>query len=303
MATAAATIIYGYLHNKWTGNPVNSLTDLLYPPKGQKKPDGTAERENPGFYATDIYNMITSPIKTIEGKAAPILHIISELATNSDYKGNMIFDRTGSAAQEAEQIGKYLLTQHLTPISIHNITEGWAQAKTPGDKASAVLLGLVQRNASTYATSSAAENLAHQLSEQHHSAMTPEQAAQSDTHEGWVQSLEQTHNDPDTLTAMKAAIKAGTLSRAEGEELLRDAAQGKKYPGLAGVPLHSSLGGADLTKIFNAASDEERGQMMPMLKYRISKINPKTTAGLADWIALKHTIDAWKNSQPQTQNH
>jgi hypothetical protein len=297
-ATALATVTYGYLHNKMTGNSVNSLTDLLYPPNGQKKPDGTPKRENPGFYATDVYDMLTSPIKTIEGKAAPILHIMSELATNSDYKGNMIFNRTGSAAQEAEDIGKYLLTQHLTPISVHNIMESWSQAKTPEAKANAILMGLVQRNASTYATSSAAENLAHTLSEQHRSTLTPDEATRSDTHEGWIQSLEQTKNDPDTIKEMKAAIKAGTLSKAEGEELLRDAAQDKKYPGLAGVPLRSSLGGSDLTKIFNAASDDERRQMLPMLKYRISKVNPKAAADLADWITLKHKIDAWKNSQP-----
>jgi hypothetical protein len=294
IASAIATAMYGALGTYVaTGHGPKSTTDLLFPPSGRKKPDGTPERSNPGFYATDIYEMLTSPLRTIGAKASPVMHILSDLATNRDYKGNMVVNPHDNVAQQAEQLGRYLLDQHLTPISVHNIVSNWSTAETPEEKAVAIVRGLFSRVASTAATSSSAENLAHELMQQHRESMTPEASATFDQRESWIRSLEQSPNDPATLADMRSAIKAGTISMDQGQEILRDAKMAKQFPGASGIPLRHSLTADDLLKVWNAAHSDERQQMLKPFEARFKQIDPDKAQDMKDWVTLAHTVRAF----------
>ena len=111
---AATTMMIGAAMNyMFTGQVPQSAIDYFYPKTGQTDKNGNAERVSLPTYAKDVFAFSHNPVQTIGNKLSPGLGIGKQLATNSDYFGNMIRNPQDSAGTQAKQVGTYLAKNTL----------------------------------------------------------------------------------------------------------------------------------------------------------------------------------------------
>ena len=103
----------------FTGKGPTDKLDYFYPPTGKTDKNGNKERVSLPSYTKDMFSLANNPGQTVINKAAPGLNIGASIATNKDFKGDMIRNTTGqdSLATQAGQIGNYLKT-NAQPFSI-----------------------------------------------------------------------------------------------------------------------------------------------------------------------------------------
>lgn len=131
IAAAYTGAIYQYLH---TGKMPQSLSEAIYPKNGQNDQNGNPVRVRLPGYATDLLNLVTNPSKEVAPNA-PFLKAIQELATNKDWKGDLIHNPADSPLTQAGQVGKNIAGR-LVPIAAQN------QTKANGiNKLEALLMG------------------------------------------------------------------------------------------------------------------------------------------------------------------
>ena len=118
IAGAYTGAVYQYLH---TGKMPQSLSEAFYPKNGQQDANGNDVRVRLPGYTTDLFNLVTNPVKEVEPNA-PLLKTITELRSNSDWKGDQIYNPQDAPLKQAEQVGKNI-GGRLVPIAAQNQTK------------------------------------------------------------------------------------------------------------------------------------------------------------------------------------
>jgi hypothetical protein len=280
LTSLAAAVAYGTIRSYLTtGKAPQSTVDAMFPKTGEKDKQGHDLRENPGFYSNDIYDWATNPSGTFAGKLSPVMHIAGELWMNRDFQGHQIINPQDPLATRAMQLDNYLALQHEVPISIRNAIRQFQEAP---DKLTgvfnAIVLGSTMRQAPMRLSESPMEKMLQQIDAGKRPTMSPED----------VQHQQQTD---DFVNQFKAATQTGQNGRIAWngsgdqhriaqdmarngytEEQIDNAAGRAIHPGAAEIPYNDSLTPTDLSKLWTAASPDERKEMLPGLQRRISHI-------------------------------
>lgn len=111
--------IYHYLH---TGQAPKTLKDYFEPENGVIDKFGNHVRIRLPTYMRDVTGYAQDPLGTLMHKTSPGINIVSELATNRDYYGDLIRNPDDPISKQLEQSGQYVLSQ-LEPFSIQNLTK------------------------------------------------------------------------------------------------------------------------------------------------------------------------------------
>jgi len=305
LTTAGAIGLLGavktYLH---TGHGPQQLVDYIYPSTGRKDDQGRDIRDHGVSYLGDMYGFLTSPLSTLESKAGPFPRLAGQVWSNKDSEGRQIVNSDDSLHDKAMEVGRYI-GSIFTPISIANSEKvaNSPEYKNAGpwkqfDEAADAFYG--ERPAPMQYSMSDAEQLAERLENERRGTMTPEQGQLADQKAQWRRAIMENPSDQDTLNRVMDAVHNYKLSQTDANSLYKEAAQAKQFPGIAGIPLHSDLQAGDLRKIWDAASDEERAQMLPTLNYRLRKISARTAKNFDQWIELARTVGAFQQNHPQT---
>lgn len=126
---------YQYLH---TGKTPSSLKDYFYPQNGLTNSNGDPVRVSLPSYMKDVYSWGTSPSTTIINKASPLLSLVSSLATNKDYYGDMIRNPNDPVSKQLEQIGSYA-AQQFVPFSLETEQKENTEGASTEEKAESFL--------------------------------------------------------------------------------------------------------------------------------------------------------------------
>lgn len=138
--------IYQYLH---TGKPPQELKDYFLPKNGQKDSAGNDVRVTLPGYTRDLLSYTHDPVQTVINKLAPAFNPVTELYNNQDYFKIMIRNPNDPAAQQAADVGSYLLSK-LLPLSVNNFLNSMSLDKKTSTLANKVEPFLGINNAPKY---------------------------------------------------------------------------------------------------------------------------------------------------------
>jgi hypothetical protein len=294
LSSAMAAVAYGTIKSYLaTGQTPQSTKDVLFPKTGKQDQNGHDVRENPGFYETDLYNWATNPSQTLTDKLSPIMHILGDLGMNKDYQGHEIRNPQDSIGQQIEQVGKYLGTQHLESISVHNIMAKLSRATNPEEMISSVVGGLFNRQAPISVSESPLEKMEQQIEVEKRGAITPEMVDQSKQTGNFVNQFRAlTQTDPASGRVTwngkggQYQIAHAMAQAGYSQEQIENVAGRALHSGASGIPFDDSLTPADLSRLWTVASPDERQQILPGLQRRISRVKVSAIP--------KATADAWR---------
>ena len=111
--------VYQYLH---TGQKPSELKDYFYPKNGLTDKNGNPDRSSLPTYMKDVYAYSTDPLGTVAHKESPLASLITELATNRNYYGDMVRNPDDPKSKQLQQIGLEALNQFL-PFTVQNLNK------------------------------------------------------------------------------------------------------------------------------------------------------------------------------------
>ena len=119
-----------------TGQAPKEMMDYFFPKSGQQTADGRDIRLSVPGYMKDMFSYAKNPVQTLLNKMSPELQAASEAIQNKDYYGTMIVNPDDPKATQAEQMGKFLLS-NFEPFSIQSFLKVQATATTESKATSA----------------------------------------------------------------------------------------------------------------------------------------------------------------------
>lgn len=106
--------MWQYLH---TGKGPQEVKDYFFPKSGRYNKDGTPERVSMPTDVKDIYQYAHEPVKTLEGKASPIMQVTSQLLHNKDFLDRPISNSDDDWFTAVKREAHFLALQPV-PISL-----------------------------------------------------------------------------------------------------------------------------------------------------------------------------------------
>jgi hypothetical protein len=283
-----------YLH---TGHGPQSLTDYVYPPKGQKDSQGRDIREHGVSYLGDMFGFIDHPIASLEAKAGPVPRLISQIGQNKNEGGQQIVDPEATLHDKAMQIAKYV-GQTFEPIALGNalkVRESPEYKQAPWysklDKMADAFYG--ERSASVQYSESSAEQLARHMMQ----SDRPVTAAQS-AHEQLIDEFSNRYRQQDTsvLADIAKAMQSGQLTSQDRNEIRQRAKEPADWTHL----LKRGLDDSQLMQVFGAMTPEEQSANAGAVYKRIVK-SKLTGQSRRDALTTLENAMMAKQGQPQTQ--
>jgi len=116
-----------------TGQGPAQIKDLFFPKTGRKNDDDSDERLQLPNYWVDHYKLSTEPAQTAENKIHPLWKMLWEVGHNKDYFGTRIRDPEAPALEQAQEVGKYLVSKFV-PITFANMQKGQQRHETPAQQ-------------------------------------------------------------------------------------------------------------------------------------------------------------------------
>jgi hypothetical protein len=289
VASLAMAAMYGTMKSYLTtGQAPQSTVDVMFPPTGKKDQQGRDVRENPGFYSNDIYDLLTNPAGTIAGKASPIMHILGDLGMNKDYTGHQIRNPNDSYPQQAEQIGKYLASQHLEPISIRNIMAKWSRATDDIGRAKAVVGGLFSRQAPVRLSESSAQNALSDYLRDKYAAL-PENTLR----ENILADLRSTPpGQPLNNAKLLDALHKGDITSAQATDLYKEAAIKPTFQNEIKKVDDPTV----MQNIWDKADDAEKSQIQAAVRLKFA--HAENAAEKKKWLPMLQMVGNADQQQP-----
>jgi hypothetical protein len=250
--TAGMSAIYQYLK---TGKGPGELKDYFFPKNGELDEQGRAQRSSLPTYVKDIYHYGTHPVKTLEGKVAPIWSLVAEMIHNRDFYGVEIRNADDPLFQQLGELAAHV-GKSAAPIGVRNLQREKKLGSSFATQAEQ-MVGISP--APTDLNQSPAERMAREYS----AARTPDEprtkasAERRDLRQSLARALRQKKPIPADVLA---ARKAGTLTRRDMAEALRESR------GSALVNSFTHLGIEEALRVFRAATPEEKTTLRAALK-------------------------------------
>jgi hypothetical protein len=256
---AAMGAIYQYLA---TGKGPEEPKDYYFPKTGQLDEAGRPQRMSLPLYVKDIYHYLTSPGKTLAGKASPLVSLMAEMIRNEDFYGAKIRNEDDPLVKQLHDEAMHV-ARTAVPLSVRNL-EREAGLDAPVLQRAEQFAGITPAPADLERTP--AELLAHELAGAHVPAgsRTSEQVERTRLKSELARSLRLKRGIPAEVTA---ARKAGDLTAKD----IREAAAESKQAPLARAFSH--LGVEDAIKVYRAGNIPERKALRaPLVKKARSAI-------------------------------
>ena len=258
--TAIVGAIATYL---FTGHGPQQLIDYIFPPTGEKDPDGSEHRIQFPTYMKDVLSFYKHPGQTITNKASPIISSMLQMYQNRDYYGNQIRNADDPLVAQAQQTAEYLLKQFI-PFAARGAMEQRQRGESLGTQA-ASFFGITP--APKGLTESRMESYIHeQRAGMQMPPRTPDEAAKHDAKAQVKQLLEQGQALPDELKKKVAPKviaeirKKVRTNRLDGE--------------IKSLSFTKAMHAADM------ATDEEWAVIKPILVKRYESERKKLASGL-----------------------
>lgn len=193
--------------------------DLFAFRDGSKDQDGNANRHFiPGYIMRDVYGWSHHPVTTFKNKLSPVITFLIRLSENQDYFGNQLYNPDDSFGQKTKQVGKAVLKETATPLTIQNLLE----AKSRGSKGS----GEVLRNSfgitpakKEFQRSAAQNKMAEYLAMRGRPILTPERQAESQIRHDAFQGRRDKTVSRDSIIRLE---RAGELTKPQEKSLLNN---------------------------------------------------------------------------------
>ena len=251
--TAAMSAIYQYLH---TGKVPSELKDYFFPQNGELDEKGRPQRSSLPTYIKDIYHYSTHPLKTLEGKVAPIWSTVAEMIHNKDFYGVAIRNEDDPLVQQLGELAKHAASTAM-PIGVRNYQR---EAKLGSSTATRVEQFVGVSPAPVDLDQSRAERMAREYS----AARTPDEPRtaiskeRGDLRQSLARALRQGKPIPADVLA---ARQAGTLTRRDMATALRQSRESSL------VNSFTHLGIQEAMRVYLAASAKEKDELRgPLLK-------------------------------------
>jgi hypothetical protein len=183
-----------------TGHGPETNQDYFEPRTGRKDPEGNEERMSLPSYMKDVLSVMRHPIRTVGHKVHPLLSYIADMLQNKDYWDNQIRNPHDPLVVQLKQVAEYTAEQ-FQPIGFRNLQEQRRRLQT-GGRAALPFIGITPANRE--AVRSPAQNRMHEMLSGRGGSATPEQAQQRASE----------HD-------VEAAVRAGTMTRAQAADSLR----------------------------------------------------------------------------------
>jgi broad specificity phosphatase PhoE len=237
-----------------TGKWPDELEDFFFPKNGEVDEHGRPQRVSLPTYVKDIFHYATEPLKTLEGKIAPIWTAFSEMIHNQDFYRTEIRNPDDPLVKQLTDLTK-AAGEQFVPIGVRNFERESELGASPSSRAeqfvgispapAALNVGPGERLARDIAAANAGGE-----------ARTPEQAERRDLRQKLSRSLQAGKGVPqDVLDARRQ----GKLSKRDVEEAIRASRQ------TALQQEFSRLGVDDAFRVYAKANADERKQVRPML--------------------------------------
>ena len=254
-------IINGAVSWLLSGEPPTELMDFIMPRDGGFTEDGRPSRiVLPTYIAKDIYSYFTHPKATLKAKAAPVITIISDLATNKDWQGQKIYGRGGAGT------GRYLLSA-VTPYAIQGLQKNIERGASPW-KTALPFLGIMP--AGRRAGMTKAEKILTDYQDENRPAVrrvsTEHSRARADIYRA-VRAGDQKK----TQQLASEAVRKGTMTPPDVGQALQRAREGPLENGLQDSRLPVSVA----LEIYDAATPAERKAIEHTLRTKIQNALPK----------------------------
>jgi hypothetical protein len=248
---AMMSATYQYLK---TGKGPDELEDYFFPKNGEHDEQGRAQRVSWPTYVKDVYHYGTQPLKTIEGKVAPIWSMFAEMIHNKDFYGTEIRNADDPLVKQLGELAAHAAKQTI-PIGVRNYQRETKLGASNATRAEQ-FVGITP--APTGLNQTPAERLAHELSSGHapDEARTAENAERRELRQSLTRSL---HSGKGVPKEVIEARQQGKLSKRDIEDAFRAARETQMQQAF------THLGVDDAIKVYGVAGAVEKKQILPML--------------------------------------
>jgi hypothetical protein len=274
-------------------NP-ESLKDLIFPQDGGYDERGHETRVSFPDYAKDEYAWMNHPWDTLTNKLHPLPSFLIKLILNRDYWGTKMYNPDDDKMEQVGQLGRYILNNELKPLSWNNLAKvAQREGKSTLDYiASPSSIGKTVQSQLGFGATPAwmaltkAQRLLadYQRERQSVGGRDIEEAQRTTSRQAILRAI---RTGQDTQPIIDNAMRQGLVT---GKDVARLRKQAPLTP-LQSEMSRDTLNPAQVLRIWEAATPEERKEIEWYAKRRLARAAVRPSAVWSDWArdaALKY---------------
>jgi hypothetical protein len=246
-----------------TGKNPESVKDLVFPRDGGYDERGHETRVSAPDYAKEEWNWMNQPADTALNKAHPFPSFLLKLVNNRDYWGSKIRNKDDDYAEQIGQLGHYIWTQEMAPLSLTNLNKMLQRGEQSWGKLAASQLGF-SPTPSWIGLSKAEKLLADYMRERQPVGGRDIQEAQRTTARGAI--LRAMRTGADEQPAIENAMRQGLIT---GKDIAKMRKVSHLSP-LQSAMSHDMLDPGQVLHIWEVATPDEREEIQRFVRLRLA---------------------------------